>query len=96
MQRFGTAFLDYWKRADKLLWLVMLAISGYSLILLKTIPNSSGRSYSYFAIQVMAILAGYLAAFIITAFDYRSLARLWWLAAGFCLLLLIYTYFKGT
>lgn len=96
MQRFGTAFLDYWKRADKLLWLVMLAISGYSLILLKTIPNSSGRSYSYFAIQVMAILAGYLAAFIITAFDYRSLAWLWWLAAGFCLLLLIYTYFKGT
>ena len=51
MQRFGTAFLDYWKRADKLLWLVMLAISGYSLILLKTIPNSSGRSYRYFAIQ---------------------------------------------
>ena len=94
MERLGKSFLDYFKRADKFLWLVMLAISAYSLLLLKTVPSPAGRR-SYFATQLIAILIGYIGAWLITLIDYRDLSNLWYIIAGFCIFLLIYTHFFG-
>ena len=94
MERLGKSFLDYFKRADKFLWLVMIAISAYSLLLLKTVPSPAGRR-SYFATQLMAIAIGYLGAWLITLIDYRDMSNLWYLIAGFCIFLLIYTHFFG-
>ena len=82
MERLGKSFLDYFKRADKFLWLVMLAISAYSLLLLKTVPSPAGRR-SYFATQLIAILIGYIGAWLITLIDYRDLSNLWYIIAGF-------------
>lgn len=93
MQNIGRSILSYLKRADKLLWLIMLTISIYSLLLLRTVPKDDGKSY--FLIHLLAIGAGYAGALFITFFDYRNLAKLWWLVGGFCLLLLVYTQING-
>ena len=93
MQKIGRSILKYLKTTDKLLWVFMLSISVYSLLLLRTVPKASGRSY--FIIHLIALSFGYIGAVLITLFDYRKLANLWWLAAGFCLILLIYTQLKG-
>lgn len=90
----GKVLLDYFKRADKFLWAVMLAISAYSLILLKTVPSAS-ESRSYFIVQLAAILVGYAAAIVITAFDYRTIARFSKWIALFAILLIVYTLIFG-
>ncbi len=90
----GKVLLDYFKRADKFLWVVMLAISAYSLILLKTVPSAS-ESRSYFIVQLAAILVGYAAAIVITAFDYRTIARFSKWIALFAILLIVYTLIFG-
>ncbi|MBQ3071932.1 MAG: FtsW/RodA/SpoVE family cell cycle protein, partial [Oscillospiraceae bacterium] len=80
---------DYLHRTNKLLWLIAFSISVFSLILLK----SAERAYngSYFKTQLVAILLGYACAFIITLIDYRTFANFWYLIAGFCIFLMIYT-----
>lgn len=93
MRKFGERILDYFKRADKVLWVIITAISVYALILLRTVPSTGSRSY--FTTQLLAILIGYAAAFLLTGFDYRDLSSLWWLAAGVSVALLIYTHFRG-
>ena len=91
--RAGKGLLDYFKRSDKLLWLIMLTVSSCSLMLLYTVPaNAMGRSY--FQIQLIAIIAGYIGAILLTLIDYRTIARFWiWLAciaAGLTLYTLIF------
>lgn len=88
------SFANYLKRADKVFWLIMLSISAYSLLLLRTVPNSSsGRSY--FTVQLIAIALGYAGAIIFTLVDYREIANYWYIVAGFCLFLIVYTQLFG-
>lgn len=86
--------INYFKQTDKLYWLIMLSISAYSLLLLKPIPpSSSGRSY--FTVQLIAIVIGYCGAIFLTLIDYREIANYWYLVAGFCLFLIVYTHIFG-
>jgi rod shape determining protein RodA len=87
--------IDYFKRTDKLYWLIMLSISAYSLLLLKTVPTPSGKTQSYFTIQLVAIILGYTGAIIFTLIDFREIANYWYIVAGFCLFLIIYTQLFG-
>mgnify|MGYP000992895169 FL=1 len=94
MHNFGSRAIEYLRRTDKLLWLIMIAISIYSLILLKSIPNKdSGRSW--FSIQLMAIIAGYIGAFLLTLVDYRTVGNYWYMIAAFCIFIILLTLFKG-
>ena len=93
MLKIGERIVDYFRRADKLLWILITAISIYALVLLRTVPYSGSRSY--FTTQFLAICIGYFGALILTGFDYRDLASLWWLAARGRILLLVYTNFAG-
>ncbi|MGX8699744.1 FtsW/RodA/SpoVE family cell cycle protein [Caproiciproducens sp.] len=88
------SFANYLKRADKLYWTIMILISAYSLLLLKTVPNS-GSGKSYFAVQLVAIVIGYVGAILFTLIDYREIASYWYIVAGFCLFLIIYTQIFG-
>lgn len=72
----------------------MLLISGYSLLLLKTIPTTSGGK-SYFTTQLIAVIVGYLGAILFSLVDYRAISSYWYLAAGFCLFLIFYTKMFG-
>lgn len=81
---------NYLKRADKFYWLVMLAISAYSLLLIRTVPvDTSGKSY--FATMLLAMTLGYIGAVVFTLIDYREMANFWYLIAGFCIFLMLYT-----
>ncbi len=87
--------LNYFKRTDKLYWLLMLTISSYSLLLLKTVPSDS-RAKSFFTVQLMAIIIGYVGAIVLTMVDYHEIANYWYIVAGFCLFLILFTRLKGT
>jgi rod shape determining protein RodA len=88
-------FINYIKRTDKLYWLIMLSISAYSLLLLKTVPTPADKSRSYFIVQLAAVLIGYAGAVLFTLVDYREIANFWYLVAGFCLFLIVYTQLFG-
>ena len=91
MPRFSAQAANYFRRTNKALWLLVIVISAYALLLIKTVP-SEGRRYSYFAIQLLAVCAGMFGAVLITFFDYRTLGHFWYLIGGFCLLLMLLTF----
>ena len=84
------SILNYFSRADKFYWLVMLTISAYSLLLIRTVPTDTGGK-SYFTTMVLAVTLGYFGAVLFTLIDYRAIAGFWYLIAGFCVFLMLYT-----
>ena len=91
--QFGKAFVDYLKRADIILWLLLAGISTYSLLLLKSVARATPDDY--FRTQVMAIGLGVCGAVFVSLMDYADLAGFWKLITGFSIFLMIYTYFFG-
>ena len=83
----------YIKRVDILLWLIVAAISAYSLVLLRSVDSAVGSSY--FRTQVFAIALGVAGAVVISLLDYGELANFWYLLAGFSVFLMIYTAIFG-
>ena len=79
----------YIRRVHKPLVLLMLVISAFSLLMIK----SAQRAYytNYFKTQLAAVLIGYAVAFIITLIDYREYGNFWYLVGGFCVFLMLYT-----
>lgn len=94
MSKVGKALWNYVKRADLWLWGIMLTISAYSLLLLKTVPTAEGNR-SYFIIQLLSILIGYAGAVVLTIIDYRTIAKAWYFIGGISIILLLYTLFLG-
>jgi rod shape determining protein RodA len=82
------------KRADKLFWLLSIAIAIYGLILVKSVSRASTTT-NYFKTQLIAVILGYAFAIFLTLIDYRAIANYWWLVAGFCLFLIFYTLVFG-
>ena len=83
----------YIKRVDILLWLIVAAISAYSLVLLRSVDSAVGSSY--FRTRVFAIALGVAGAIVISLLDYGELANFWYLLAGFSVFLMIYTAIFG-
>ena len=83
----------YIKKADILLWVLVAAISAYSLLLLRSVDSATGSSY--FRTQVFAIALGVAGAIVISLLDYGELANFWYLLAGFSVFLMIYTALFG-
>ena len=84
---------NYIKKADILLWVLVAAISAYSLLLLRSVDSATGSSY--FRTQVFAIALGVTGAIVISLLDYGELANFWYLLAGFSVFLMIYTALFG-
>ena len=82
---------DYLKRTDKPYWLIMLVISAYSLLLLRTVPPDPDGGKSYFSTMLIAMAVGYFGAVILTLMDYHEITSFWYLIAGFSLFLMLYT-----
>ena len=83
----------YIKKADILLWILVAAISAYSLLLLRSVDSATGSSY--FRTHVFAIALGVAGAIVISLLDYGELANFWYLLAGFSVFLMIYTALFG-
>lgn len=84
---------DYIRRADIILWLLLAAISAYSLILLKSVSRATESNY--FRTQLLAVALGVGAAIIVSLIDYAEIANFWYLIAGFSIFLMIYTALFG-
>ena len=83
----------YIKKADILLWLLVSAVSAYSLLLLRIVDSATGSGY--FRTQLFAIGLGVAGAIVISLLDYVELANFWYLLAGFSVFLMIYTALFG-
>ena len=84
---------NYIRRADIILWLLLAAISAYSLLLLKSVSRATESNY--FRTQLLAVALGVGAAIVVSLIDYAEIANFWYLIAGFSIFLMIYTAFFG-
>lgn len=84
---------DYFHRMDKIFWILILAVSVFSLLLLKSVSRATNTDY--FLTQLAAILIGFAGAFAITLIDYREIAGLWHLIGAFSVFLMVYTMLFG-
>lgn len=82
----------YIKDCDKILWSIMVIISIYSLLLLKSVSRGGEN---FFSTQLIAVTLGYIGAIILSAADYRVIANYWKWIAGFCILIIVYTLIFG-
>lgn len=86
-------FINYVKRTDILLWLLLAAISVFSLVLLKSVSRVTETNY--FRTQLLAIALGVAGAVIVSMIDYGELANYWHLLAAFSIFLMAYTALFG-
>lgn len=93
LNNIGRSILNYLKRADIILWLLLTAICAYSLLLLHSV--SQATSVDYFRAQLFPIALGFIGALVISSIDYADIAGFWHIIAGFSVFLMIYTYLFG-
>ena len=91
--RFLLHIAAYFRRIDKILWLLMLAIAAFSLLLLKSVSRATYTDY--FQTQLLVTSMGFVAAVALSTIDYESLAAFWYLIGGFSVFLMLYTIFFG-
>lgn len=87
--RFFKSIFGYLRKTDIFLWILILLISGYSLLLLRSVSTAIGIGYD--RTQLMAILIGLSGAVVISLLDYGEVANFWYLIAIFCFFLMLYT-----
>ena len=93
MSRVLQSFQSYLRRTNKPLWLIMISISVYGLLLVASVNRA--LTTNYFKTQLVAVILGYIAAVLLTKLDYREISNYWYLAAGFCTFLIVYTLIFG-
>ena len=93
MQKIIKGLTKFFTKSDVILWLLAIAASVYSLILINSMQRAS--DYSYMTPQVLALILGYIAAIVITLIDYEKIARLWLLLIGLSLGLLVLVFLIG-
>lgn len=80
-------------KTDKILWLLTIIATVYSVILIQSMQR--GYRYNYLFSQVLAIIIGYVLAIILTVVDYERIAKLWIFFGVVSLALLVSVFFIG-
>ena len=80
-------------KCDKFLWLLIVMISAFGLLLVKSASRAGGN---FFISQSICIAVGLFLAFIIQFMDYQNLSRYWILISMFASGIIIYTLFFGS
>ena len=86
-------FLGWFRRIDKLFWLLMLIIAAFSLLLLKSVSRATNTDYYH--TQLVVTVVGLLAAVLLSLIDYEHIAAFWKIIAVFCIAAMVYTLFFG-
>ncbi len=94
MNKVFHACINYIKTTDKLLWLICICTSAFGAALVYSATRTV--SISQFRTQVIAIVIGYLAAFVITKLDYQKICSLWIVIAVLCIGLMAATSIFGS
>ncbi len=77
---------------DKILWIIIILISSFSLLLVKSI---SREGFNYFTIQFLSVVIGLLGACFLQIVNYKVLTNFWKIISGVCTFLILYTLFAG-
>ncbi|MGN1102194.1 MAG: FtsW/RodA/SpoVE family cell cycle protein, partial [Huintestinicola sp.] len=89
---------QYFRRLDKLLFLVAAALSVFSVILLYSIVVNGAATIevnsSLYKTQAAAIIAGWVIALMLSAMDYNKIIKLWVLYAPLSILLSLLVFTK--
>ena len=93
MYRFFNRVWLYLRHVDYLLLSLVMAVSLYSLLLLKSVSRAT--TANYFTTQLFAIILGFVGAWFLTLIDYHTLGNFWYLIAGFSIFLMLYTMVFG-
>ena len=80
-------------KTDKILWLLTIIATVYSVILIQSMQR--GYQYNYLTSQVLAIIIGYAIALITTFIDYQRIADKWIFFIILSLVLLALVFFIG-
>lgn len=96
MKRVLNSVFEYIKRLDKILLLLCLAASVFSIILLYTLYQNGISNYVYarhYQTQIIASGLGLMIALVIAGIDYKFISKIWFVYAPVCLLfvLLLFT-----
>ena len=94
MSKFWNKTKNYFMQTDGIFWLISISISIFSLLLLLSVSRTS--NFGYFRTQLIAIIIGYIGAFVITKSDYRIIAKHYIIVATVCILLIVCTLIFGT
>ena len=92
MKRIFSGVSDYIKNSDKAIWMLTIAATVYSALLLSSVERAGG---SYVRTQIMAACIGYIVAIILSMIDYEYIARCWYLLAGISLALFVAVFLFG-
>lgn len=80
-------------KTDKILWMLTIIATVYSIILIQSMQR--GYKYNYLTSQILAIIIGYLIALLLTFVDYHRIADKWILFIILSLGLLVLVFFIG-
>ena len=82
---------QYFRKLDKLLFITVAALSVFSLVLLYSIVVNGAAtisvSSSLYKTQAAAVIAGWIAALILSAVDYNKIIKLWVIYAPLAIIL---------
>jgi rod shape determining protein RodA len=83
----------FFQKTDKMLWLLTISATVYSVMLIKSMQRS--YEYNYLTSQMIAIVVGDVMVIVLTLIDYELLLNLWWLFGGVSLALLALVFVIG-
>lgn len=84
---------DFFKKTDKLLWLLTVSAVIFSFLLISSMQRSG--DYNYLRPQIAAVVLGAAAALLIANADYRFLLKKWYIAALIGITLAVLVFFFG-
>ena len=93
MQNLFKNLKTFFIKTDKILWLLTIAATVYSIILIQSMQRNG--NYNYLTSQVLAIIIGYVLAIFMTVIDYQRIADMWILFIVLSLGLLVLVFFIG-
>lgn len=88
-------FLKFYKKLDKKLLLPVILCAGFSILLLYSIYENnilSNVGARYYKIQIIAAILGLGISLLLSMIDYHILAKLWFLYAPVCIILVLLTF----
>ncbi len=93
MNRFSNSFYDYIKKTDAVLWILTLLAVVYSLLLISSMQRSG--DYNFFKTQFVAVVIGFIVAFVISVADYKYIINKWYFSAGIAIVLSLLVFLFG-
>ena len=83
---------EYFRKFDKTLLIFTVICSAVSVLLLYSLSQNKTIAPRYYRVQLISSCIGIVVCFILSAVDYKKLAKLWFLYAPITLILMFLTF----